>query len=125
MAALEVIIYAGAIMVLFIFVMMMLNLGRESAHQEKSWLSSGQWVIAVIIAAVLMAEFLYVLLSKGTSQLHVEMVQPQAVGASLFGQYLLAVELAAMLLLAGIIGAYHLGKREKKIEHRFLKDQQK
>jgi NADH-quinone oxidoreductase subunit J len=123
-AALEVIIYAGAIMVLFIFVMMMLNLGRESASQEKKLFSPGQWIIPVIIAAVLMAEFLYVFLSKNAVQLQVTMVEPQAVGASLFGQYLLAVELAAMMLLSGIIGAYHLGKRKKKTVHRFLKDQQ-
>src|SRR5512145_606118 len=42
-AALEVIIYAGAIMVLFIFVIMMLNLDRETAHQETLWLSPGIW----------------------------------------------------------------------------------
>jgi NADH-quinone oxidoreductase subunit J len=38
-------------------------------------------------------------------------VDPRAVGASLFGPYLIAVELASMLLLAAVVGAYHLGRR--------------
>ncbi|MDB5015050.1 MAG: NADH-ubiquinone/plastoquinone oxidoreductase chain 6, partial [Daejeonella sp.] len=43
-ALLEIIIYAGAIMVLFIFVIMLLNLGRETAKQEKEWLKPKMWV---------------------------------------------------------------------------------
>jgi NADH-quinone oxidoreductase subunit J len=40
-------------------------------------------------------------------------VSPQEVGASLFGPYLVGVELASMLLVAGLVGAYHLGRRDK------------
>jgi NADH-quinone oxidoreductase subunit J len=43
-AALEVIIYAGAVMVLFVFVIMMLNLGKAAAAKEREWLSPGMWV---------------------------------------------------------------------------------
>src|SRR5215472_7341801 len=42
-AALEVIIYAGAIMVLFVFVVMMLNLGDRAAERERQWLTPGIW----------------------------------------------------------------------------------
>ncbi len=52
-AALEVIIYAGAIMVLFIFVTMMLNIGLER-EAEKKWLRPGMWVVPSILAAVLL-----------------------------------------------------------------------
>jgi NADH-quinone oxidoreductase subunit J len=45
---------------------------------------------------------------------------PKQVGISLFTTYLIPVEISAILLLAGITGAYHLGKQKKKVIHRFL-----
>ncbi|HOL71740.1 MAG TPA: NADH-quinone oxidoreductase subunit J, partial [Bryobacteraceae bacterium] len=51
-AALEVIIYAGAIMVLFIFVVMMLNVGERAVAMERSWLPGGIWVGPAVLAAV-------------------------------------------------------------------------
>lgn len=112
-AALEVIIYAGAIMVLFIFVIMMLNLGPQTVLQESQWLQPGTWVGPAILAFVLLAELIYVLASGLTlAGGQAVLVEPQSVGLALFGPYLLGVELAAMLLLAGMVGAYHLGRRE-------------
>src|SRR5512135_1652853 len=55
-AALEVIVYAGAIMVLFIFVVMMLNMGMEE-EVEKKWLTPGMWIVPVILAIVLLVIF--------------------------------------------------------------------
>ena len=55
-AALEVIIYAGAIMVLFIFVVMMLNLDSQSIALEREWLRGGMWAGPVLLAAVLLGE---------------------------------------------------------------------
>nr|NIT56698.1 NADH-quinone oxidoreductase subunit J [Fodinibius sp.]NIV11665.1 NADH-quinone oxidoreductase subunit J [Fodinibius sp.]NIY25281.1 NADH-quinone oxidoreductase subunit J [Fodinibius sp.] len=52
-------------------------------------------------------------------------VGPKEVGMSLFGPYLIGVELAAILLLAGIVGAYHLGRRKKVSTHRFLEETSK
>ena len=60
-AALEVIIYAGAIMVLFVFVIMMLNLGKAAAVKERDWLSPGMWVGPAVLAALLLAELIYIL----------------------------------------------------------------
>jgi NADH-quinone oxidoreductase subunit J len=48
-------------------------------------------------------------------------VEPERVGLALFSEYVLAVELAGVLLMAGIIGAYHIGKSPRKVLHRFLK----
>src|SRR5512137_470113 len=59
-AALEVIIYAGAIMVLFIFVTMMLNVGIERTTERK-WLNPRMWIIPSILAAVLLADFILAL----------------------------------------------------------------
>lgn len=115
-AALEVIIYAGAIMVLFVFVVMMLNLGKETIAQENQWLSSRLWIGPGILSFILLIELTYLLIKGGSGLAGAVIVEPKRVGVALFGPYLLAVELAAMLLLAGLVGAYHLGRRVDKKE---------
>ena len=112
-AALEVIIYAGAIMVLFIFVIMMINAGRESIEQERQWISPAGWVGPACLSAVLLGELIYAMTSSSIKIMDVSMVSPKQVGMSLFGPYLMAVELASMLLLSGLIGATHLGRRDQ------------
>ncbi|HKJ68667.1 MAG TPA: NADH-quinone oxidoreductase subunit J [bacterium] len=112
-AALEVIVYAGAIMVLFIFVIMMLNLGHKSVEQERLILRPADWIGPVVLAVVLGAEFFYMVLTGTPQSVTGNPVEPQAVGASLYSTYLLGVELVGMLLLAGLVGAYHLGKKLK------------
>jgi NADH-quinone oxidoreductase subunit J len=119
-AALEVIIYAGAIMVLFIFVIMMLNLGSEAAQSEKRLLSFRVWIGPFILTLVLGAQFVYILYSRYGMPVTAIEIAPKQVGISLFSTYLLGVELAGLLLLAGVIGAYHLGRAGRKIGHRFL-----
>ena len=118
-AALEVIVYAGAIMVLFIFVVMMLNLGMEE-KTERKWLTPGMWVMPAILAAILMVILIYVLQGLGQEKTSPEPITPKQVGVKLFTTYVIIVEIAGVLLLAGIVGAYHLGKRKKKELHRFL-----
>ncbi|KFI23070.1 NADH-quinone oxidoreductase subunit J [Nitrosococcus oceani] len=115
-AALEVIIYAGAIMVLFVFVMMMLNLGEEAVAQENRWLTPSMWIGPGILSFVLLIELVYLLVAESSALSSTKMIPPQQVGITLFGPYLLAVELAAMLLLAGLVGAYHLGREEPEEE---------
>ena len=113
--ALQVIVYAGAIMVLFVFVVMMLNLGPASVQQERVWLKPGIWAGPVILAALLLAELLYVLFAHQSGQaIGHTTVDAKAVGISLFGPYLLVVELASMLLLAAAVTAFHLGRNEAK-----------
>jgi NADH-quinone oxidoreductase subunit J len=118
-AALEVIIYAGAIMVLFIFVTMMLNIGLER-EAEKKWLRPGMWIIPSILAAVLLADLIFALKDIQPITPDKEAILPKQVGISLFSTYLLGVEIAGILLMAGVIGAYHLGSQKKKVKHRFL-----
>lgn len=110
-AALEVIIYAGAIMVLFIFVIMMLNLGEASTARERAWLRPTIWIGPGILSAVLLAEWVYLLIFRAEMGVTRTAVSSQAVGATLFGSYALAVELAGLLLLAALVGAFHLGRR--------------
>ena len=113
--ALEIIVYAGAIMVLFVFVVMMLNLGPATAEQERAWLTPGAWVGPGLLSGALLALLLYVLLGDaGGAAIGTETVDAKAVGVHLYGPYLLAVELASMLLLAALVAAYHLGRPEAK-----------
>ena len=110
LAALEVIIYAGAIMVLFVFVVMMLNLGPEATQQESQWLSPGIWRGPALLAVILIGEVAYMAARGGGQLTAAGSVDPKQVGLALFGPYLLGVELASLLLLAGLVGAYHLGR---------------
>ena len=109
-AALEVVIYAGAIMVLFLFVVMMLNLGRGSVEQEHRWLKPSMWIGPAILTFILLLELIY-LIAGSTVVTSGVPVSPKAVGMELFGPYVLAVELASILLLAALVGSYHLGRR--------------
>jgi NADH-quinone oxidoreductase subunit J len=114
-AALEVIIYAGAIMVLFLFAIMTLNLGSHAAAQESQWMRPRSWIVPTILTAVLLVELLFVLARRPSQPADAILIDPRAVGIALFGQYLLGVELASLLLLAGMVGAYYLGRREEAI----------
>lgn len=110
-AALEVVIYAGAIMMLFVFVVMMLNLGPAAVEQESRWLSPGMWVGPTALVTILGAQLIYALSRGADLPSDVGVIGPKQVGIALYGPYLLGVELASMLLLAGLVGVYHLGRR--------------
>ncbi|MEX2468407.1 MAG: NADH-quinone oxidoreductase subunit J [Pseudohongiellaceae bacterium] len=109
-AVLEAIVYAGAIMVLFLFVIMMLNLGQHSRDQERSWLNPRIWIAPGLMAGLLLVQLLSVIgqLDPGNE---ISRVDVMAVSGLLFGPYVLAVELASILLLAGLVSAYHLAKK--------------
>jgi NADH-quinone oxidoreductase subunit J len=107
-AALEVIIYAGAIMVLFIFVIMMLNPGSQ-ADSERHISSPWAWAGPSALSAVLLFELVAVIERYTKPGGVMEQVTPKDVGLSLFGPYLVGVELASLLLLAALVGVYHLG----------------
>ncbi|HET7839452.1 MAG TPA: NADH-quinone oxidoreductase subunit J, partial [Rectinemataceae bacterium] len=100
-AALEVIVYAGAIMVLFVFVVMMI--GAESSRVE-----SRAWIGPSLLGLVLLAELAWVLLLAPTAAAKVGApvvgVSPKELGIALLGPYLVGVEIAAFLLLAGLVG---------------------
>lgn len=113
-AALEIIIYAGAIMVLFIFVVMLLNQGPLTIEQEQRWLSPGMWAGPSLLAIVLLGEVAFIILSEELPPGDIVRISPKEISISLYGPYVIALELASMLLLPGLIGAYHFGRREGK-----------
>lgn len=114
--ALEIIVYAGAIMVLFVFVVMMLNLGTQSTLEEESWLSSSAWAVPAGLAFIVgLTLFSLIGMKPGfegvmPAFIGVEPVTAKMIGAKLFTEYLLLVEIAGFLLLAGLVAAYHLAK---------------
>ncbi|HEY5917143.1 MAG TPA: NADH-quinone oxidoreductase subunit J [Chryseolinea sp.] len=119
-AALEVIIYAGAIVVLIIFVIMMLNLKAEAVEQEREWMQGGILIGPSVLSIVLLVELFYIISNVGMTGHEYQVVDAKAVGMSLYGPYVIGVELSGILLMSGIVGAYHLGRQKKKIVHRFL-----
>jgi NADH-quinone oxidoreductase subunit J len=123
-AALEIIVYAGAIIVLFIFVVMMLNLGTETARQEREWLKPKVWVMPAALVLLLLIEMIVLLFSNGQEVMKIAVVEPRKLALSLYGEYIIAVELTGFLLMAGIVGAAHIGKHKKTELHRFLQNGQ-
>lgn len=115
-AALEMIVYAGAIMVLFVFVVMILNLGSVIDDQEKKWLSPRAWIGPSVLSLALFIELVLTINPDPTLRTTYEFfkVGPKEVGIALFGPYVLAVELASMLLLAAMVAAWHLGRDADK-----------
>ena len=118
-AAIQVLVYAGAVMVLFLFVIMLLNLGHPSEIADKR----GLWasLLAVGIGVVMVAEIMVVSGGKVATPYVMppgfaadQMKKMGAVGtvaAPLFNEYLLAFELTSVVLLVAIVGAVVLGKR--------------
>jgi NADH-quinone oxidoreductase subunit J len=109
LAAVQVIVYAGAIVVMFLFVVIMLNV----AHRERPEARMGQRYVGLLLGVLLLAGSIYVVVSN--PQLPPELTRSDnvaAVGEALFTGYLLPFELAGLLLLIGVVGAVVLGKRE-------------
>jgi NADH-quinone oxidoreductase subunit J len=108
-AALEVVVYAGAVLVLFVFIIMMIK------PQGPSW-RARIWIGPVALSALLLAELAYAIAAEpkllaASASLAAAAVSPKELGIALFGPYALCAEIAAFLLLAGLVGAYHIGRR--------------
>lgn len=110
--ALEIVVYAGAIMVLFVFVIMMLNLGMRNEAREERWLDAGTWAIPTGLT-IIIAVVLYAMIGMGHNEAAMiggSTISAKAVGSVLFTKYVMLIEVAALLLLAALVAAYHLGK---------------
>ena len=110
-AVIQVIVYAGAIMVLFTFVIMLLNLpADEDGADRLRWLKFigiplGLFLLFLIVATLWNVEPL------GTTR--AQMVgSPQAIGTSLFNEYLLPFEATSLLILIALIGAVVFAKKD-------------
>jgi len=112
MAVIQVIVYAGAIMVLFVFVIMLLNAGRETPSQRSRL---ARWLGFPLVAALLL-EVLTVVWSQfpaeGAAPPAALDAGPKAIGERLFQVYVLPFEVTSILILVAILGAVVLAKKE-------------
>jgi len=90
----------------------MLNLGPSVTEQERLWTQPRLWIGPSLLSALLLAGLLRVILADASQLAGLESVGAKQVGIALFGPYLLAVELASLLLLGALVAAYHLGHIE-------------
>jgi NADH-quinone oxidoreductase subunit J len=114
-AALEVVVYAGAILVLFVFVVMMLGSGDPSRPAAGTGLRA--WIGPSLLSLLLLGELGYAFIAEpsllgGVGLAANAASSPKDVGRSLLGVYAIGSEIAAFLLLSGLVGAYHIAKRE-------------
>ncbi|MBI2620067.1 MAG: NADH-quinone oxidoreductase subunit J [Ignavibacteriales bacterium] len=114
-AVIQIIVYAGAIMVLFLFVIMLLNLGDEQRLAERI---SYKKMIAVGLSFAVLMEVLYVVAYSGTEfptknlERAVEIGTVEYIGRELFTTFLFPFEITSILLLAAIIGAVVMAKKK-------------
>lgn len=112
-AAIQIIIYAGAILIFYLFVMMMFDVKREERFFHR------QTLVALFLGAVILGEMAVMVrravFAEGTGEFTVqrvvEMGNAQAVGTQLFTRYLIPFEVASLILLVAMVGAIVLAKR--------------
>jgi len=111
LAALEVVIYAGAIMVLFLFIIMTI----EVEESENLLPAALKWTFPVVMACICLAvgAVLLYLSPDGASLLGVVMAMPTEFGTFLFDRYWYPIEIASLLLFVGLVGALYLGRSGK------------
>lgn len=115
--AVQIVLYVGGIMVLFLFVIMLVNL--DEAARERQF--NRQWLVALAAVAVVAAEIGYVFYKGGPGAFHIEgAVQAAAAPAlgntevladALFSEYLLPFEIASLLLLVAVVGSVVMAKK--------------
>ena len=113
LAVLEIFIYAGAIMVLFLFAIMLLNLGKEKALPKVMHLQRG--LSALLIIVFCFGIYLFYVQGSGDQHQPMEAFSGGGVydlGEALFSKFLLPFEIASLLLLVGLIGTVYLAKKD-------------
>jgi len=115
-AAIQIVVYAGAIMVLFVFVIMLLNVPKAQPEVEKQ---KGLRLLAIPFASVLIAEMFFVLRPIRVLTLPIPSGDPEqavgttwSIGTGLFSDYLLPFEVTSVLILMAVVGAMVLARRE-------------
>ncbi|WP_073078418.1 NADH-quinone oxidoreductase subunit J family protein [Chitinophaga jiangningensis] len=111
LAVVHIIVYAGAIMVLFLYVMMLMNLDADIEPQKRNWLKyagavSGGALLVVLVAALRDASM------PALSESSVEIGLIHNLGKLLFTQYVVPFEISSILFLSAMVGAVVIGKKD-------------
>lgn len=117
-AAIQLLVYAGAIVVLFLFIIMLLNLttdGVKELSRTKIWRNRINNTLGIFIAAALAIQFIPIVTKKlPTPQLPASATEMKQIGRWIFGEYLLAFEALALVLMVALIGIVIIAKRQPK-----------
>lgn len=115
LAIVNIIVYAGAIMVLFLFVIMLMNLSKDTEPQKNKWLKlagavAGGSLLLVLVAALLSVEN-KMMTETGTGDIGLI----QNLGKVLFTDYVVPFEISSILFLSAMVGAVVIGKKESAL----------
>lgn len=113
LAVVNVIVYAGAIMVLFLFVIMLMNLSKDTEPQKSRWMKiagavAGGTLLLVLVAALRQTETQMTQMATG------EIGLIQNLGNVLFRDYVVPFEISSILFLSAMVGAVVIGKRDER-----------
>jgi NADH-quinone oxidoreductase subunit J len=115
-AAVNIIVYAGAIMVLFLFVLMLLNLSKENEPKNSVFVKFAALVAGGILFTVLIAALKDgLVIAAATVDQSDSIGLVENLGQILFTKYILPFEISSVLFIAAMVGAVLLGKREKQL----------
>jgi NADH-quinone oxidoreductase subunit J len=114
LAAVHIIVYAGAIMVLFLYVIMMLNLNADVEPHKSKWLKLAATVAGGLLMIVLVGALKNVSENSASSAPNIEIGLVKNLGNALFNDFALPFEISSILFLAAMVGSVMLGKREIK-----------
>jgi len=114
LAAVHIIVYAGAIMVLFLFVIMLLNLNKETEPHKSVWLKASAAVASGLLLVVLVGSLKSAETIVATNAFDPNIGLIENLGKVLFSEFLLPFEVSSVLLLVAMVGAVMLGKRSIK-----------
>src|SRR5262245_10181526 len=114
LAAVHVIVYAGAIMVLFLYVIMMLNLNKEIEPHKPVWIKFAAVITGGILAITLVGALRGTEMLARPKDVHANIGLIENLGTVLFRDFLLPFEISSVLFLAAMVGAVMLGKKEVK-----------
>lgn len=114
--SLEIIIYAGAIVILFIFVLMFLDYQDIKLKEKKFFLKKILFLLIVLFSNLIFFIFIFYFLKNTYNKKYIIMnfINIKDIGINLFTQYKIIVELISILLLSGIITVLHIGKTQKQ-----------
>ncbi len=114
LAVVHVIVYSGAIMVLFLFVIMLLNLNKETEPHKSLWLKASAAVASGSLLVVMVASLKGASTIQSTNTFNPSIGLIENLGTTLFKDFLLPFEVSSVLLLAAMVGAVMLGKKSIK-----------
>lgn len=114
LAVVHIIVYSGAIMVLFLFVIMLLNLNKETEPHKSLWLKGSAAVAAGSLLLVMVGSLKNASMARPANGFDTGIGLIENLGKTLFKDFLLPFEVSSVLLLAAMVGAVMLGKRSIK-----------